>query len=108
MQHRAQVDVHEQVDALRIGVEQRAGTIHTGVVDEDVERVLARECGDAVQVGHVDGVRNAAGTLGQLGQRLRASCQGMDLHALTAQAFDNGGTDSGRRSSDQSGFVVCE
>ena len=106
VQHGAQVDVDQQVDAVGVGLEQGTGFVDAGVVDQDVEGVLGEQLGQPGKVGHVDGVGDAAGPGRQFLQLVGTTSQGMHLHAFLAQAFDNGGADAGGSPGDQRGFVV--
>jgi len=94
VQHRAKVDVDQQVDTVGIGLEQGAGFIDTGVVDQDVEGVFGEQPSQAGNIGHVDGVGNAASLCRQCLQLVGTAGQGMHLHAFLAQTLHNGGTDA--------------
>ena len=95
MQHGAQVYVDQQVDALGIRGEDGAGPVHAGIVHQDVELDALGQAGDASQIAHVHRVRDAAGAGRERLERVGPAREGMDGHALPAQALDDGGADPG-------------
>ncbi len=95
LQHGAQIDVDQQVDAICVRLQDGAGTVDAGIVDQDVEWLVLRKLGDAGEVGHVDRVRDASGARGERLQRLGAAREGMDLQLLSAESLDGGRADAG-------------
>ena len=62
----------------------------------------------AGRVGHVDRVGDAAGALGQFGQRFGAAGEGVDLQPFAAEPLDHGRADAGRGAGDEGSLVVGE
>ncbi len=94
MQHGADIDVDEQVDVLRQGLEQLARLVDARVVHEDIEVDRPAEARQGGRVGHVDRVGHAARTGRQGFECVAAARQRMDLDAFGRQALDHGSADA--------------